>query len=90
MELDDIDALRASVAMLRGTNDRMIDEIGVRTGVRLDDRPSPAERPARRSAAPSPGPRHIDEVLADDGEVAGTGFVIPGDLPPAPPPSSTY
>ena len=61
MELDEIDALRASVEMLRGTNDALIDE-------------------ARRRLA-SAEPRHIDDVLADEGEVAGTGFVIPGDPP---------
>lgn len=87
MELDDIDALRASVAMLRGTNDRMIDEIGIRTGVRLDDRPAPSaprepSPPQDRRAEPS-GPRHIDDVLAADGEVEGRGFVIPGDAPPS-------
>jgi len=89
MELDEIDALRASVEMLRGTNDRMIDEVMVRTGVRLDEVPKPAARRQQGTASPSwkpHGPRHIDEALADDGEVAGRGFVIPGDLPP----SSTY
>jgi len=85
MELDQIDALRASVAMLRGTNDRMIDEIGVRTGARLEQ-PVSAPRAPRQAASSPLGPRHIDEVLEDDGEVAGAGFVIPAD----PPPSSTY
>jgi len=96
MELDQIDALRASVKMLRGTNDAMIDEARVRSAARLDDLCTARPRGALRApvlgspfglAAWTPGgPRHIDEALADDGEIAGTGFVIPAD----PPPSSTY
>jgi hypothetical protein len=69
MELEDIEALRASVEGLRRSHEQLVDEVQRRTdGAHRD-----------RETGPS-GPRHIDEVLAHEGQVAGTGFVIRGGL----------
>lgn len=69
MEAEDIEALRASVDLLREGTDLLVEE-----GSRWSPVAAHAPRPRRGGA------RHIDELLAEGEVVAGPGFVIDPDV----------